>query len=437
LTFQASTDRRGIKALLVTPVEQGSGETITAVHIAQDLIENGHEVLFLASPFARRFIDPSFQGRVQEFGPEGPRNHEIWKSALREFCPDAVVFADYPLLFFPSGVSRLASEPGWVESLDNIGACLVTLDHFGFAQHEMSLFFGPAHLTTFQYQKFPPIPSPMEILLPCPMHEPDAVEGRKGEPFRYWSVPLGVTSSARQRIRRRYLENEDDLLVFHSVPNWAWQAAEALGLPFYEYLPRILEEYLGSVQKQITIVSVNNGELLASPSNSRVRFINLNPIPTAEFEELLFSADLMITENRLSISMGKAICGFQVCAVLKNSYRILDLIPRLKGTLRDSVLAMENIRLGTVYPYEVFPSGMTELLEEIVLYKNNSLTKAFCDTEVFGGDETAEMLRRLLVDQPERKRLQQRQQSYVDKLQALPTSTKVLCDLVEKHRSKR
>jgi hypothetical protein len=184
-------------------------------------------------------------------------------------------------------------------------------------------------------------------------------------------------------------------------------------------------------------VSVNNGKLLEAPPNSRIRFVNLGPIPTSGFEELLFSSDLVVTENRLSISMGKAICGLQTCAVLKNSYRLVDLMGSLNGTIREAVSAMERIRLGSVYPYEVFPSGMTELLEEIILYKNNSLTMAFWDTEVFGGDETSKILSRLLMDQPMRDTLRERQQTYVGKLQALQDSSDAICSLVEKHRSGR
>lgn len=423
-----------MKALLVTPVEQGAGETITSLHVAQNLADRGHGVLFLASPFASRFVSKHFPHQVVELGKDSGRNRETWETALQEFHPDVVVFADYPLMFFPMGVSPLVREPGWIESLDEVDACLVTLDHFGFAQRERGFYFGPAHLTCLQYQRFPRIPERMQILLPCPMHEPGPVAGRRGHPFRYWDLPLGVPDGGRQHIRRQYLERENDILVFHSVPNWAWQATEALGLTFYRFLPQILDLYFGSLPRPVTIVSVNNGRLLEASPGLRVRLANLGPIPTAEFETLLFGSDLVITENKVSISMGKAVCGLQPCAALTNSYGILELMDRLGGRLREVVLGMENARPGTVYPYEVFPSGMKELLDDIGLYRDNSLLRAFCELEIFGGTDTATALGRLLTDPAARQDLQEQQQKYVDKLCDLGDSCQVLCRVVEENR---
>ena len=421
-----------MRVLIITPVEGGSGETITAVHMAENLVAKGHLVLFLASPFACLFIQERFSQQVQQFSQNGAHNRQIWNTAVEEFRPDVVVFADYPLMFFPFGVSPLVSEPGWVESLEEIDACLVTLDHFGFAQHEMGFYFGPAHLS-YQYQWFPAIPERMHILLPCPMHEPGPVEGRRGEPFRYWEVPLGVPDGLRRDVRQRYLERDDDLLVFHSVPNWAWQAAEVYNLSFYDFLPQVLDEYFGNLPKQVTIVSVNNGDLLTF-RESRARIINLDTIPKSEFEGLLFSSDLMITENKVSISMGKAVCGLQACAALINSYRLLELMDGLKERLKEIMLAMENRRPGTVFPYAVFPSGMSDMLNEIILYRGNSLTEAFCEVEIFGGEKTASTLSRLLIDPQTRDELRARQQLYVDKLRKLGDSERVLYNLVEQHR---
>ena len=422
-----------MNVLFVTPIEQGSGETITALHMAEVLAAKGHGVRFLASPFGSGFIQRRFPEQVQSFGEDASLNHQTWERALQEFKPDAIVFADFPMMSLSTGVSPLWTEPGWLDSLEETDSCLVTLDHFGFAQHEMGLYFGPAHLS-FQYHTFPAIPERMRILLPCPMHEPGPVEGRRGEPFRYWDVPLGVPAAVRQETRQRYLENDDDFLVFHSIPNWAWQAADTFCLPFYDFLPQILDEYFGSTIKPVTIVSVNNGSHLSTPPGAKVRIINLGPIPSVEFEALLFSSDLVITENKVSISMGKAICGLQPCAALINTYGILELADSLEGRLRDVVFGMERVKLGSVYKYQVFPSGMVDMLEEIILYKGNSLTQAFCEAEVYGGETTSRQLRRLLEDPQTRDSLRERQQAYVNKVQMLPDAEQVLRTVVNEER---
>lgn len=411
-----------MRVLLVTPVEQGSGETVTALHVAENLVSQGHGVLFLASPFARRFLDARFPLDVWPLGEDGAGNQALWNRALQAFGPDVVLFADYPLLFFPHGVSPLASVPGWVERLDDLPVCLVTLDHFGFAQREMGLFFGPPHLTPFQYQRFPAIPRRMRVMLPCPMHEPGPVDGRLGEPFRYWDLPLGAPDAVRVEVRRQYLGDRGGFLVFHSVPHWAWQAAEALRLAFYRFLPRLLDQYFGPLGAPVTIVSVNNGRLLEPPPDARVRIVNLEPLPTPAFEGLLFGSDLVITENKVSISMGKAICGLQPCAVLKNSFRLIDLVQQAEPGVRNVILAMENARPGTVYPYEVFPSGFRHTLDELVLYQDNALTRAFDEVETYGGEASAGALCRLLADREARADLRARQRVYVDRLARLGDS---------------
>jgi hypothetical protein len=423
-----------VNVLLVAPVEEGSGETITAMHVGQSLVTRGHHVLYLAAPFARRFLDGPFPGAVWSLGSDEAENHATWQRALTRFRPEVVVFADFPHLFFSTGVSRLAGYPGWVASLGSLDAMLVTLDHFGFAQRAMGMFFGPAHITTFQYEYFPAIPDRMHILLPCPMHHPGPVEGRRGEPFRYWDVPIHRSETLRATVRERYRANHDGLLVVHSVPNWAWRAAEALRLPLYQFLPRLLGEFFGGSRGPVTIVSVNNGSLLDPTGVPGVRIVNLPPQPAAEFEALLFAADLVVTENKVSISMGKAICALQPCAVLRNSHRLSELLASVPPPVRDLILAMENVRPGAVYPYDVYPSGFMGALDELVLYRDNALTEAFAELEVFEVAETRMALQRLLTDRDTRDALETRQRHYVDLLAGLGDAAEILERLYRDHR---
>jgi hypothetical protein len=51
----------------------------------------------------------------------------------------------------------------------------------------------------------------------------------------------------------------------------------------------------------VTLVSVNDGSLLPQPSDGSFKIVNLPQMEFTEFENLLFSADLVITENKVSI----------------------------------------------------------------------------------------------------------------------------------------
>jgi hypothetical protein len=425
-----------MRVLFVTPIENGSGETVTAVHMGKDLQREGHEVLYLASQFARKFIEPVLPDLSIELAPNGSCNLDLWCRTIEDFCPEAVVFADYPFMFLPFGVAPLAKEAGWPEALRQYNGCLITLDHFGFAQQEMGVYFGPAHLTPFQYHRFPAIPERMEILLPCPMHEPRKIPGRRGHTFRYWAAPLSVSSEVRSETFRRYGADENGSLILHTVPNWAWQAAEIMQIPLYEYLPELLDRYLGDLPKPVTIVSVNNGELLDPSRAPRLHIINLPPLSISDFEALLFGADLMMTENRISISLGKAVCGFQLCAALVNRQSTLDLALSPDSRVRRVVSAMEGRRLASVYPFEVFPCGMAELLRQIVLYRENSLTSAFCDLEIFGGESTSMLFRRLLTDETLRAQLRASQEFYVGNLARLPGAAQMITTLAQRVKAR-
>lgn len=57
-----------MNVLLVTPVEVGSGESVTARYLALLLAGNGHRVHFLASQFASRFLQDRFAGQITSLG---------------------------------------------------------------------------------------------------------------------------------------------------------------------------------------------------------------------------------------------------------------------------------------------------------------------------------------------------------------------------------
>lgn len=417
-----------MKILFVTPVKLGTGETITAFHMAQHLVASGHDVAFLASPLAARIVGPSF-GSITTLGPTLAENERLLHAMVADGRPDIVVFADYSLLAFPGGTSPLMGPSGQVAGLDDLDAGLATLDHFGFSQQESGLFIGPAHLS-FHFQTFPTPPARMHMLLPCPMHEPTEVAGRRGQPFRYWDVPLRATEGVRPAVRDRFLGQGDGLLVLHAVSGWASKGAESFRLPFYQFFPELLTQYLGAIGRPVTVVSVNHGSLLVGPPAGPVRFVNLPPIPPSEFEDLLFSCDLFLTENKVSISMGKAVCGLRPCALLKNSHRLLDLVDRADPPIRDLLWRMEDARPGSVYPYDVFPTGMIDTLNEIVLYQDSSLPAAFAEVEVYGGDASANRLHGLLSDEETRADLISHQHRYVERVRALPTGTERLAGLV-------
>jgi len=413
-----------MRVIFVTPSEVSSGEAITALHTAENVRFNGGEVRFLSSAFTARLLKDSFPEDVTEFTTDAKTNAEIWESSLEQFKPHFVVFADYPLLFFSNGAAPLADD-AWVRNLEEIDAMLVTLDHLGYAQRPMSVYFGPPHLS-MHCERTPELPKRMRILLPCPLNEPSEVTSRKGTPFRCWHSPSQLTEDQRRATRALYLQDDGDLLIFHSAAGWASRFANRMQLPHYRFLTDILEHYLSTLERRVTLVSVNNGTLLASSNHANIRVHNLAPLTRDEFERLLFACDLVITENSISQTLGKAVCGLTPAAVLLNSYSLRELSAVTDEWLRELLFKFEGIKLGSIFPYEVFPIWRREDIEDLGVFEQNSFAEAFARLELFGGEATREQFAQLLLDEQTRAELRSRQETYVNRLSKIDDAYSVL-----------
>ena len=411
-----------MNVLFVTPSETGTGEALTAIAMAHDLERCGHTVSFAASPVTARFVRQMVRGAIVEFGQAESLNRVRWKDAVGIARPDVIVFADYPLLFMTSGTIPLASA-SWIDDLRQLRVRLATLDHLGFAQGPGVLYFGPPHLTCHA-QLFAPVPDDMQILLPCPLFS-GAVSGWKGTPFRYWDVPLTIPDEVRDATRREYLRDRERFLLVHSTPRWAIRMAAEMRLPHYDYLPRLLAHYLRGLPAPAVLVSVNDGGLLPDIA-PHLRVVNLPPLPPDVFERLLLSADLVLSDNKVSVSMAKAVCARTAGVALINSFRL----PRAALTDDEDVAAvvheMERGRAGSVFPYEVFPIWRRSDLDQLGLCRQGLYESAVISAELFGGSATARLLVDLLVDPASRATLHRAHDAYIEAISRLPSAADVV-----------
>jgi hypothetical protein len=150
------------------------------------------------------------------------------------------------------------------------------------------------------------------------------------------------------------------------------------------------------------------------------------------FEELLYASDLVLSENGLSISLGKAMCARQVPAVLHNTYRLSELMRHADEDIQDVLNTLEAGRLGAVFPFAAFPTVTPADIEAIGLYRDSTLPNGFAWLEIFGGRKTADHLQRLLTDQTTRDALHERQQIYIDKLMRLDKVARILARMANR-----
>lgn len=412
-----------MRAVFLTPSLTSSGEARTAGRIAARASRHGWSCRFLASRHTAGYL-PSEADRIEILGDDRTRNRRRWRRLLDGFAPDVVVFADYPLLFFSSGAPPLA-DADWAAGLEATDAALVTLDHLGMAQGRRTVWYGPPHLSQ-RAETVPAPPPSTTVLLPCPLHEPGPVEGRRGRPCRRPGSAGGPSRELQREMRAEFAGDDGERLVLHTVSGWARRFAAAFDLPYHAYLPRLLAGYLSGVPGGVSVVSVNGAEPRRPVGRDDVRYRAVDALPPDRYQALLAAADLLVTENRVSASLGRRVALGRPCAVLRNTRTLSEVRARADGPAREMAAALERERPGSVFPWDVFPIWSADDLDDLGLFRENGFTETFADLEVFGGEPTGRRLRRLLVSAEKRTSLRRRQRAYMDRVAALPGAVEAL-----------
>ena len=412
-----------IRVLFVVPSELSSGEGVTVLHMCEELLREGDEVLALASPFSASFLAPRLGASVRPLTDDVNENGRRWDAAVREFNPDAVVFADYPLLHFSNGISPLITTR-WSEALWSLDAALVTLDHLGYAQREMRMSYGPPHLSL--HSECTPVPSGrMAVILPCPMNAPDRSAARLGTPFRYQEILQHRAPADCALVRSRFAPASSHLVV-HTTPNWAWRIADDWQLPHYPLFDRVLEQLLSRVERPVVVVSVNNGALLAERDTPTLTIRNSGVLSNTDYEALLEVADLLVTDNAVSVTIGRAAARRVPVVCLRNRRRLLEIIRGDDPASRELAYAMEEARPGAIFPFDVFPIWNEADVDQLGLFRDNPVTQCVLPIEMYGGADSAESMRRALEDADLRGATRGKQDDYFARVAALPSTRDVL-----------
>ena len=206
---------------------------------------------------------------------------------------------------------------------------------------------------------------------------------------------------------------------------WATRLAAQLRLPHYRFLLPILQHYFADLGR-VTVVSVNDGSVPAPASTRDVRFVNLPPLVPSEYEALLCAADLMLTDNAVSVSLGKAVCSLTPCALLRNGFDLAALRERCSDPIGALAIAMENERPGAIFPYDVFPVWDETTLRDLGFHYSSAYGQAFSQLELFGGESTRTAIAALLFDPTTRSKMRESQRRYIAEVEGLPSAAEAI-----------
>jgi hypothetical protein len=343
------TDQR-IRAIFVALLGGSFGELTSALALAERVTEDGGEVCFLASPGAAKIIESGFPYRVSTMTPSVSTNHGIWWQAVRDFRPNVVVFSEVYEFFarhmYPGYPSLINWK--WLKEIEGFDGCLVWIDVMGFmpfAEKSLARLSSPPRFMRSFLER-------LQVMLPCPSHDPAVLEGREGFAYRSIDLPLRVDPGERERVRAQYLgEPDGGFLILHATGQWLRRLAETLRLPLYHYLSELLGAYLADLPKPVTLVDI--ADLLPRKPyvHGNFKVITLKSMPPRDFEALLLASDLMVSENLWSYGLAKTL-GNVTPLVLANSYALEELMKReAKGSqIRALIEEMDRKSPGAIYP---------------------------------------------------------------------------------------
>ncbi len=217
--------------------------------------------------------------------------------ALRELDPRLIMCSEF-YNFPPSLRAALATSPWRLATFDGTS--------MGAEINREALGSGA---------EAPVAPDGMLVVKPCPINDPAPAAGGV---FR-WSPFRGLARGDGEALRRALAILPRSRIAFLAIAPWAVRAATERGLlGHYETLIGRLIAGFAAAGEETTLVVVSP---IARPETVHrgVRLRSMSYLPRAEYEALLLGADLVISDNAIQTSIGKALVAGIPTLVLVNS----------------------------------------------------------------------------------------------------------------------
>jgi hypothetical protein len=443
-----------VRVLIVCAPSKAFGEIITLISLAKDLAQNGAQIWFLASPLAATLARQHFADTTFEMANTYEANQNIFWRIAKKIRPNVVVLAElYELLQPRRKPDCPFVNADWLRSLESLDAILIFVDFIAHvpALREIAVcdscaaLFGGGPLRSFLRRLW--------VILPCPLNEPGAVQERVGIPYHAESIFATTRSDkARLQTRSQYLSNPNHYLIFRSGSTWQTKLAESQGVYQHQYLGDLLAFYFADHKQPVTIVSVSDTQRLHSSGSSTVRFVNIDNPDPYEYERLMLASDLILTDNEISYGLKAAIGSIPV-VVLVNSHCLDDLLAmcELPGPIWRTMLALERQHPGSIYPHCIYPlqfesaeanDRKANASRDMEISNINSMlpytnrlgrmqSSQFFRAELYGGQATVDVFRRILMDAQVRDLWKKGELAYMDRLKATASGPEVLGALLD------
>jgi hypothetical protein len=403
------------KVLFISPPQFGSGEIVNAVIVAEQLREKGAECTFVVSPYAENFVkNKGFDYFVFE-NDKRKNIHHIKEMIERGI--DVTVIADYFLFATDTELSKFL----WIGFLEDMDVTTITFDSLGIGRE------FPANNYIISPESFPPrkhnilyrIPSFVEALIyPCPpfSNPEDSSDIHCG---RLYAEDFTKVTHDKSALRKELGLSEEVKLLFHPIPKWSLATQETRSIKYYPLMGDLITMQLSKLKVKAQIVCINPSDIRVYTSTEHIKAEEFKFIPFDLFMKYLFCADLLITDNIFSATMGKAILNRVPVLLLKNSHArenassMQDIDADVKSLIKN--------RMGDApVPSLPFWSAFKDN------YAARDIQKTFMQEELLNTGGIYTIMKTLFGDPHSMEDLRKTQDEFVEKIQNLPTMADIV-----------
>lgn len=430
-----------MSVLFIAPSQFSIGELHNAVTLAKQLEEGGIKTFFLTS---QNHIDYVINAKMKAKAlPRKTLQSHIVQETAETIKAKAIIIADYHNLDIESPLIDL-------DKILELNIPVATIDSLSFGPNEKilknQLFAHSSKKKAAQKQQniVRSVPNQMKIIRTCPVNNPNLRDERIF-PVSLYPQDLKINKQVREKTRRKYqcLYNEDKLIML-SKSAWAnllvkmklMETGSHMKSTYnYEFfIQELLTEYLSvkAIKSKIVIVGVSpDNNFIPINLNEKVTFIPLPFLDLEDYDDLLLSCDLFVTDNITSATMAKSLVGSVPVLSLINTKVFLDeqKRPVLPSSWKQpNLLKIMDKWLKVlpdgIYPFITFPNGWINELKD--LFDKNPILEVLETVEIFDIKESGLKIHNLLYCEKTKHEFIEKKEIYVNLIKNTPNAKDML-----------
>lgn len=407
------------KILNIVLGDMSTGELGIALSFVKGQSPNKYKYSFLIPKDKVGIIDnPNITIYSISKDKEPIQNQRIIDEIIDSVSPDIIILFDA----FTFEYSQ--SWTGYnMRILKEKGIPIASIDEYEYTRTDYKLdYYG------IFVKKLPDLLSQCDFVLKnCPLNMPKAASDSNVYYYRAISdLPL-MSDAQKKEYRNKIIgsDDNDSKIVFFTTSAWEVEGAYSFACQneLAKWLGPILFNYLCELDTKITLLHIGK-EKWTLESNSQVKYVHIDSLPTEDFEQYIQVSDLFITYNIVSISLSKAIM-FNIPSIVLNNRKIIE-FNKLTAKLAERPMWYQNMAhaVKKVYPISASLFGWFSFLRKVL--EDNPYVDTFDVAQVFNYGSTLKLIDKALNDRVYQNNILDRQTSFIEKYNDIPDAQQIM-----------